>query len=295
MQFTPYQPVINTIKVHILLTGGHQCTVHLQSDSPLLHELFTSLANRSQNQAAGFTKLFQIPLDGGRSSLCFQSENLVGLVTEPPVFLQVPEVKSKPSSVWTAQYVQIDNFLSQEEKDQLLEYTWQRDSAFVSTGVTTNTLYYPDHRNSLVLYSFPEFSELISSRIRAIMPDVLRKLELPLFSISQIESQLTAHNDGNYYKIHNDNDSPETATRELTYVYYFYREPKPFSRGELLIYDTKFENNRYVIAESFKTVEPRNNSIVFFTSRYLHEVLPVSCPSKVFADSRFTINGWVRS
>ncbi|MGB8690572.1 MAG: proline hydroxylase, partial [Microcoleus sp.] len=33
---------------------------------------------------------------------------------------------------------------------------------------------------------------------------------------------------------------------------------------------------------------------VFFLSRYMHEVLPVSCPSKAFADSRFTINGWVR-
>jgi Rps23 Pro-64 3,4-dihydroxylase Tpa1-like proline 4-hydroxylase len=26
----------------------------------------------------------------------------------------------------------------------------------------------------------------------------------------------------------------------------------------------------------------------------MHEVLRVSCPSKAFADSRFTINGWVR-
>jgi Rps23 Pro-64 3,4-dihydroxylase Tpa1-like proline 4-hydroxylase len=26
----------------------------------------------------------------------------------------------------------------------------------------------------------------------------------------------------------------------------------------------------------------------------MHEVLRVSCPSQAFADSRFTINGWVR-
>jgi Rps23 Pro-64 3,4-dihydroxylase Tpa1-like proline 4-hydroxylase len=62
----------------------------------------------------------------------------------------------------------------------------------------------------------------------------------------------------------------------------------------LLIYDSKIENNFYVNADSYQAVEPRNNSIVFFLSRYLHEVLPVSCPSKAFADSRFTINGWVR-
>lgn len=94
--------------------------------------------------------------------------------------------------------------------------------------------------------------------------------------------------------MHNDNGSSETQNRELTYVYYFYREPKPFSGGELLLYDSKIENNYYVQADSFKTVEPRNNSIVFFPSRYLHEVKLVSCPSKAFADSRFTINGWIR-
>lgn len=290
----PQQPDIKTIKVQILLNGGHQCTLSLQSDAPLLHELFTSLATRCESQAAGLTKLFQIPVDGGHSSLCFPSENLVGLVTEPPIFLQAPEVNSEPTNVLPSQYVQIDNFLTQEEKDQLLTYTWQRESAFVCTSTTTSFQHYPDYRNSQVLYSFPEFHELIISRIQSIVPDVTNKLGIPLISISQIEAQLTAHNNGDYYQIHNDNGSSETATRELTYVYYFYREPKPFSGGELLIYDSKIENNYYVKAESFQTVEPRNNSIVFFLSRYMHEVLPVSCPSKAFADSRFTINGWVR-
>jgi SM-20-related protein len=33
---------------------------------------------------------------------------------------------------------------------------------------------------------------------------------------------------------------------------------------------------------------------VLFPSQYLHEVLPVRCPSHQFVDSRFTLNGWVR-
>lgn len=290
----PQSPDIKNIKVQILLNGGHQCTLYLPSDAPLLQELFTSLTSRSQNQAAGLTKLFQIPIDGGRSSLCFPGENLIGLVTEPPVFLQGSEEKSEATNLLASQYVQINNFLSHDEKDQLLAYTWQRESAFVGTSTTNDSPHYTGYRNSLVLYSFPEFHELIISRIQAILPNVLNQLGIPLFYSSQIEAQLTAHNDANYYKVHNDNGSPETATRELTYVYYFYREPKPFSGGELRLYDSKIENNYYAKAESFKTVEPRNNSIVFFLSRYMHEVLPVSCPSKAFADSRFTINGWVR-
>ncbi|HEY9301476.1 MAG TPA: 2OG-Fe(II) oxygenase, partial [Phormidium sp.] len=75
---------------------------------------------------------------------------------------------------------------------------------------------------------------------------------------------------------------------------YFYREPKPFSGGELLIYDTQIFNSSYYKADSFQAIEPRNNSIVFFPSQCYHEVLPVTCVSQAFADSRFTINGWVR-
>ncbi len=187
-------------------------------------------------------------------------------------------------------YLQIDDFLTREDKKRLLNYVFAEEAEFVPTNTSTDEVNY---RRSSVLYSFPEFADLIRDRIQSIAPDIFRTLELPPFSVDHIESQLTAHNDGNYYKVHNDNGSSNTATRELTYVYYFYREPKPFLGGELVIYDSKIENTYYVNADSFKTIEPRNNSIVFFLSRYMHEVLPVSCPSRSFQDSRFTINGWI--
>ncbi|HEY9607041.1 MAG TPA: 2OG-Fe(II) oxygenase, partial [Allocoleopsis sp.] len=224
--------------------------------------------------------------------VCFPSDRIVALQTEPPVYWQpIQDAKPPVPDELASDYVQIDNFLTVDEHNQLLDYVFQRESAFVPTSTSTGDT---DYRRSMILYSFPEFSNLIVNRIQAIIPDVLRKLRIPSFAIADIEAQLTAHNDGNYYKVHNDNGSSDTVTREFTYVYYFYREPKPFSGGELLIYDSKIENNFYVKADSFQTVEPHNNSIVFFLSRYLHEVLPVRCPSQAFADSRFTINGWIR-
>ncbi|MFN3926468.1 MAG: 2OG-Fe(II) oxygenase [Pseudanabaenaceae cyanobacterium] len=103
-------------------------------------------------------------------------------------------------------------------------------------------------------------------------PQTIEKLE-PLFI------------EGNF--VSNDNGSPDSATRELTYVYYFYQEPKKFTGGKLLLYDglTK-NNNMFDKAETYKTYTPSNNTITFFPSHYLHEVLPVSCPSRNFADSR---------
>ena len=305
MTYTQQQNQPQDVKVKILLTGGHQCTIVLKSDTPLLHSLVKALVDRT-HQTAGFPTLFQIPIDEGRSALCFPGEHLVGLVTEPPIYLQqlqaqqlatpleIPPEIPTPEPVnddLISRYAQIDNFLTPAEKNKLIKYVLAKESEFISTSTSTNA---EDYRRSMVLHSFPEFSELMVNRIKKILPDVLRKLNLPSFSIGEIEAQLTMHNDNNFYKLHNDSGSPDTATRFFTYVYYFNREPKAFSGGELQIYDSKVENNFYVAADSFRTVEPRNNSIVFFLSRYMHEVLPVSCPSKAFADSRFTINGWVR-
>jgi Rps23 Pro-64 3,4-dihydroxylase Tpa1-like proline 4-hydroxylase len=198
---------------------------------------------------------------------------------------------SQTQEVLPSYFAQVENFLTPAQVQNLIKYVLEQESKFEPTSNSAND---PNYRRSSFLPFFPEFSELIVNRIREMMPYIITYLGLPSFTVGAIESQLTAHNDGNYYKIHNDNGSPDSATRELTYVYYFNREPKSFTGGELLIYDSKIENNFYVGASSYHTVQPLHNSIVFFLSRYMHEVLTVNCPSKRFADSRFTINGWVR-
>jgi hypothetical protein len=60
----------------------------------------------------------------------------------------------------------------------------------------------------------------------------------------KLETQLTSHNDGGYYRIHNDNGSPSTATRVLTYVYYFHRQPVAFKGGQLRLYDSRIQFGR---------------------------------------------------
>jgi Rps23 Pro-64 3,4-dihydroxylase Tpa1-like proline 4-hydroxylase len=188
-----------------------------------------------------------------------------------------------------ANFVQIPQFLSLEERSQLLEYVLDQQDNFVPTTTSTGAI---DYRKSKILYEFPEFAELMRTRVKAALPTVFDRL--PDFPAAEIELQLTAHNDGNYYKIHNDNGAAEVADRELTYVYYFYREPKRFTGGELRLYNLKIADGYYQAADSFYDLDPENNSILFFPSHYMHEVLPVSCPSQSFADSRFTLNGWIR-
>jgi SM-20-related protein len=292
-QEPPSQPLPQEVEVTLLLTGGHEYTFPIQTDAPLLQQLFEVMVEPGDHA----DRLFQVPIQKGRAIVCFRGDRLVGLVTEPPLIIQQQQQQQQQqqpaqgNSILPSNFVQLDQFLTPEQQKRLLNYALQKQNEFVPTSTSTGQ---ENYRRSVVLHQFPEFAELVSRRIQDVFPYVLNRLGMPTFPISQVEAQLTAHNDGNFYKVHNDNGSTDTAARELTYVYYFYREPKAFSGGELVIYDSKIANNYYVQAETFKTVEPRNNSIVFFPSYYMHEVLPIHCPSKAFADSRFTINGWIR-
>ena len=135
---------------------------------------------RSQKQNTEFDGVFQIALDEGRSTLCFPSKDLIGVVTEPGITIQFEE-SPQSSEILDSKYVQFEGFLSTKEKNRLLEYVKKQESAFVSTSTSTGDA---DYRQSLILHSFPEFSELMISRIRAILPDVLQKLGIDSFSPS---------------------------------------------------------------------------------------------------------------
>ncbi len=91
MESVPQQPPIQDVKVKLLLTGGHQYTVYLRSDEPLFYNLMQAIVARSQKQDVGLKGLFQIPIDKGRAALCFPSEHLVGILTEPPIFVRPTE------------------------------------------------------------------------------------------------------------------------------------------------------------------------------------------------------------
>ena len=295
------------VKVTLLLSGGHEYMLFLKSDDPLLENLFKILIARSQKQDKDISALLQITIESENSALCFPAEHLIGLVTEPPLFIKnlpnpAPKTPqsaqerlpypSEDQEVLPSKFIQIDNFLNPQDLKALLAFAMEKEPEFVPTTTSTNA---ENYRQSLVLYNFPQFATLLTQKVALLVPRLCQDFSIPAFDISQIEKQLTSHNDGHFYKVHNDNGSPKTANRQLSYVYYFNEEPKSFTGGELLIYDSKIKNNYYVKADSFQTVEPRNNSIVFFLSRYHHEVLTVKCPSRNFAHSRFTINGWIRS
>jgi SM-20-related protein len=190
-----------------------------------------------------------------------------------------------------APYMRIPKFLKQEENKFVLDYALSRRSSFDLSRVETGV---PDYRHSRVLFDLGDLNIDLESRICEILPDVIDYFGIKIPAACRLETQLTTHNDGGYFKAHNDNGSPGTADRFLTYVYYFHHEPAAFAGGELRLYDSKVEANQWVAVDTFAEIKPENNMLLLFPSRLFHEVMPIGCDSRDFADGRFTLNGWVR-
>jgi SM-20-related protein len=196
----------------------------------------------------------------------------------------------------TTPVVIFDEFLVAQEWRGLIDFTAVHTHDFVGTQVIgANGANHLDHqtRRSKVLYDLGMYQQVFADRLLTFLPHVFARLGHESFDVSHVEVQLTATNNGEYFRVHSDNDAGPVRGREITFVYFFHREPRAFFGGELRIFDTQLENDRTVATGPYRIVYPLQNQIVFFPSYCLHEILPVGCPSGHFADSRFTVNGWL--
>jgi Rps23 Pro-64 3,4-dihydroxylase Tpa1-like proline 4-hydroxylase len=114
------------------------------------------------------------------------------------------------------------------------------------------------------------------------------------FPVNRSEVQITASNDGDFFRAHCDDSQDTVSSRRLTFVYFFHREPSQFDGGELRLHDSTNDGGQPIAAGSYQTIVPQQNQIVFFPCSTLHEITAVQCRSRAFGDSRFTVNGWLR-
>ena len=197
-----------------------------------------------------------------------------------------------------ARCVVLDEFLAPQELAELTRFTLENESQFLVSEVLSpdaekGVVNY-DHRRSRVLMELGRHQDMMLERIKAALPQVLKKLDMEEFNISAVEVQVTASNDGDFFHFHSDNGADHVSSRHLTFVYFFHREPRLFEGGELRIHDAHLEAGEYVSEGSYQTIVPQQNQIVFFPCELMHEITPVKCSSGAFADSRFTLNGWLR-
>jgi Rps23 Pro-64 3,4-dihydroxylase Tpa1-like proline 4-hydroxylase len=201
------------------------------------------------------------------------------------------------SPIVRAQSVVLDEFLAPQELEELIQYSLQHEAEFKNSEVIAPSgepgVNDYSHRRSRVLEELGPYEELILTRIRGVLPSVFEQLGMEEFPVTRTEVQITASNDGDFFHAHCDDSQERIASRRLTFVYFFHRDPSPFSGGELLLHDSRQSGDHPQSVGTYQSIVPRQNQIVFFPCSTLHEITPVQCESRTFADSRFTVNGWL--
>jgi Rps23 Pro-64 3,4-dihydroxylase Tpa1-like proline 4-hydroxylase len=216
--------------------------------------------------------------------------------------LQLTEqTEESAPKIYESKVLIFDNVFPNNQEQDFLHLIEKWQDRFQDTQVGDDKTATKDkkYRNSLVLFEFEPIRTYFKSQIFRFTQPVKEAFGYEMTPEMGGEFQLTAHNDQNFYSAHTDflpNTGTRVSLRKITFVYYFHRQPKAFEGGELYVWDhLDCEGDRFRPTKSGKYIEPLNNRIVFFDSRYYHEVRKVTCASKDFMDSRFTINGWFYS
>jgi len=144
-------------------------------------------------------------------------------------------------------------------------------------------------RCSCVLREIGDFCGQVEYRMRELMPTMVERLGGAQFTPYRFEMEMAAHGDGAFFARHTDLHPDPESVRVISCVYYFHELPRAFSGGVLRLHSLAASGQQ----GTFVDVEPHCDMLVFFHSWFPHEVLPISCPSGRFIDSRFAINCWI--
>ena len=202
---------------------------------------------------------------------------------------------SVPEEPHPTPFIRITNFLTAAQRDVLLDAVRQGREHFVParTASTAGAGVNLDARAALVAERSVkrQIRPWFVKALARVMDDVARHFRVRGMDRRNVELSVTAHHHGDFFRFHQD-IGPGADSRLVSFAYYFHREPKDFSGGDLLLCDTCIATGDCRLA-AFSRIEPINNSLVFFPSAYYHEVLPVRANGDAFGNARFTVNGWL--
>jgi Rps23 Pro-64 3,4-dihydroxylase Tpa1-like proline 4-hydroxylase len=135
----------------------------------------------------------------------------------------------------------------------------------------------------------------VEARFRHAVADRFDELRagtgIPPFDLTRLETEVCAQRPGSFFAKHIDTDTREatpsySSDRMISAVFYFPRDPLPFSGGELILYD-------FAGDAQAATVAPRRNRLVAFPSFAAHEVTPVAAVRGSLDPTRWSVNCWL--
>src|SRR5205085_11413740 len=120
----------------------------------------------------------------------------------------VSAVATAEDELLPAKCIVLDEFLAPAELEALMRYAQIREplyrvSEVISPGVPGGSVDF-EYRRSMVLFDLDDPGSTLVERARAYLPRVLEKLGRQPFSIARVEAQITASNDGDFFRWHCD-------------------------------------------------------------------------------------------
>lgn len=132
----------------------------------------------------------------------------------------------------------------------------------------------------------PCFADCIKQRIHDRRKVISDAIGVPFPDGHKCEIEAVQNGDRAFFSRHIDTTKGHASQfRVISAVYYYFDTPQRFSGGALALYS--LDQTQSV------TIEPKNNMMVFFSSIFPHEVMPVCVPSLEFAAGRFSVNCWI--
>ena len=187
-----------------------------------------------------------------------------------------------------------NDFLGAEVCSELLKFAIASEGEFRPTDIGSLAKPNPNIRRSVCLDSIGRFVDVVDTRIQQVIPSLTNDLRLSKFETGLIDLQMVSHGDGGFYTRRIDTftgkDHPAKGDRVISCVYYFFREPKAFTGGELRLHPLRTKAAPAPITVDMPIA---NDTLIAFSSWLPHEVLRVSSPTGEFANARFSINCWV--
>jgi len=165
-----------------------------------------------------------------------------------------------------------------------------------STMRTNNVIYLDDIYNKVDKSFFLQQLHKLFSKNRGFR-EILASSPSPIsdFMLTNThETQVSRYGDEDspqFYDWHIDRFSDKS--RHVTCVYYFFKEPKEWTGGEIQFTDSPiFDSKTITSTPDLVTIKPENNMAVVFGSSVAHRVLPTKAPPE-FDKGRFSANIWI--
>jgi SM-20-related protein len=182
----------------------------------------------------------------------------------------------------------VHNWLGGQAVERLLMYARSNEYRFKKSQVASRldpTLKIDGMRSSRRI-GLGDLKGEVKDKFEQLLPTIFETLHIKPFTPS-FELEFVAHGNGDFFTLHR--DTGKYYHRIITAVYYFHALPKAFSGGELRLHSLAASGE----PGTFVDISPEFDTVVYFPSMFLHEVLPIEAPSGAFFDSRFAINCWV--